>query len=50
MKSVTVNGELLFDGTDSESTTLRYAYDETNGVLTLYLNADPTSSILTTNP
>ena len=50
MKSVTVNGELLFDGTDSESTTLRYAYDETNGVLTLYLNADRTSSILTTNP
>ena len=50
MKSVTVNGKLLFDGTDSESTTLRYAYDETNGVLTLYLNADPTSSILTTNP
>lgn len=50
MKSVTVNGELLFDGTDSESTTLRYAYDETNGVLTLYLNADRTSSGLTTNP
>ena len=50
MKSVTVNGELLFDGTDSESTTLRYAYDETNGVLTLYLNADQTSSSLITNP
>lgn len=51
MKSVTVNGELLFDGTDSESTMLRYAYDETTGVLTLYLmNADPTSSGLTTNP
>lgn len=50
MKSVTVNGKLLFDGTDSESTTLRYAYDETTGVLTLYLNADKTSSGLTTNP
>lgn len=50
MKSVTVNGKLLFDGTDSESTMLRYAYDETTGVLTLYLNADPTSSGLTTNP
>ena len=50
MKSVTVNGELLFDGTDSESTTLRYAYVETTGVLTLYLNADQTSSSLTTNP
>ena len=50
MKSVTVNGKLLFDGTDSESTTLRYAYVETTGVLTLYLNADRTSSILTTNP
>ena len=50
MKSVTVNGELLFDGTDSESTTLRYAYDETNGVLTLYLKTDPSTSDLTLNP
>ena len=50
MESVTVNGKLLFDGTDSESTTLRYAYDETTGVLTLYLNAVQTSSGLTTNP
>ena len=50
MKSVTVNGELLFDGTDSESTTLRYAYDVNTGVLTLYLKADGPSSSLTTNP
>ena len=50
MKSVTVNGKLLFDGTDSESTTLRYAYDETNGVLTLYLKTDPSTSDLTLNP
>lgn len=50
MKSVTVNGELLFDGTDSESTTLRYEYDM-NGVLTLYLKkADGSSSSLITNP
>lgn len=50
MKSVTVNGELLFDGTDSESTTLRYEYDVNTGVLTLYLKADGSSSSLTTNP
>ena len=50
MKSVTVNGELLFDGTDSESTTLRYKYDVNTGVLTLYLKADGSSSSLTTNP
>ena len=50
MKSVTVNGKLLFDGTDSESTTLRYAYVETTGVLTLYLKTDGSSSSLTTNP
>lgn len=50
MKSVTVNGELLFDGTDSESTTLRYEYDVNTGVLTLYLKTDEPSSSLTTNP
>ena len=50
MKSVTVNGKLLFDGTDSESTMLRYEYDVNTGVLTLYLKADGPSSSLTTNP
>lgn len=50
MKSVTVNGKLLFDGTDSESTTLRYEYNVNTGVLTLYLNADGSSSSLITNP
>lgn len=50
MKSVTVNGKLLFDGTDSESTTLRYEYNVNTGVLTLYLKADGSSSSLITNP
>lgn len=50
MKSVTVNGTQVVDGTGSEFTNPHYKYDVETGVLTLYLNADPTSSGLTTNP
>lgn len=50
MKSVTVNGTQVVDGTGSEFTNPHYKYDVNTGVLTLYLNADPTSSGLTTNP
>lgn len=50
MKSVTVNGIQVVDGTGSEFTNPHYKYDVETGVLTLYLNADPTSSGLTTNP
>lgn len=50
MKSVTVNGTQVVDGTGSEFTNPHYKYNVETGVLTLYLNADPTSSGLTTNP
>lgn len=50
MKSVTVNGTQVVDGTGSEFTNPHYKYDVETGVLTLYLNADQTSSSLITNP
>lgn len=51
MKSVTVNGTQVVDGTGSEFTNPHYKYDVETGVLTLYLlKADGSSSSLTTNP
>lgn len=50
MKSVTVNGTQVVDGTGSEFTNPHYQYDVNTGVLTLYLEADEPSSSLTTNP
>lgn len=50
MKSVTVNGIQVVDGTDSEFANPHYKYNVETGVLTLYLNADKTSSSLITNP
>lgn len=50
MKSVTVNGTQVVDGTGSEFTNPHYKYDVETGVLTLYLKADEPSSSLTTNP
>ena len=50
MKSVTVNGTQVVDGTGSEFTNPHYQYDVETGVLTLYLEADEPSSGLTTNP
>lgn len=50
MKSVTVNGTQVVDGTGSEFTNPHYQYDVETGVLTLYLKADGPSSSLTTNP
>lgn len=50
MKSVTVNGTQVVDGTGSEFTNPHYQYDVNTGVLTLYLKATESSSSLTTNP
>lgn len=49
MKSVTVNGVQVVDGTDSEFTNHHYQYDVNTGVLTLYLRADKTTSGLSLN-